>query len=169
MITIIIIAIALSMDAFSLALIYGTLNLDKKDINSLSIIVGIYHFLMPLLGFLLGNIINIQSDIITFILFLIIGLQMIFNKEENEIHYMNLYDKLLFGFAVSIDSFSTGLVLNKITNNYLLSSLIFSITSFLFTLFGLKIGKKMNNKFGKISTIIGGITLIIVGIFYLLK
>ena len=33
------IAISLSMDAFSLALAYGTLNLKKKDIISIAIIV----------------------------------------------------------------------------------------------------------------------------------
>ena len=51
------IAISLSMDAFSLALAYGTLNLEKKDIISTAIIVGIYHFFMPLLGNGVGNII----------------------------------------------------------------------------------------------------------------
>ena len=51
------IAVSLSMDAFSLSLAYGTLNLEKKDINNLSLIVGIYHFFMPLLGLFIGNIV----------------------------------------------------------------------------------------------------------------
>ena len=54
---VIIIAISLSMDAFSLALAYGTLNLNKKDIYKLSLTVGVYHFIMPLLGLFLGSII----------------------------------------------------------------------------------------------------------------
>ena len=53
---IITIAVSLSMDAFSLSLVYGTLNLRKKDIISLSAIVGIYHFFMPLLGNGVGNL-----------------------------------------------------------------------------------------------------------------
>ena len=48
--TIFLIAIALSMDAFSLSLAYGTLGLTKKEVNKLSVIVGIYHFFMPLIG-----------------------------------------------------------------------------------------------------------------------
>ena len=44
------IAISLSMDAFSLSLLYGTLNLEKKFIWKLSLIVSIYHFFMPILG-----------------------------------------------------------------------------------------------------------------------
>ena len=50
-----IIAISLSMDAFSLSLAYGTLDINKKEIITLSIIVGIYHFFMPLIGFFLGS------------------------------------------------------------------------------------------------------------------
>ena len=45
---IMIIAVSLSMDAFSLSLAYGTVNLDKKSCLKLSIIVGLYHFFMPL-------------------------------------------------------------------------------------------------------------------------
>ena len=53
--TTLLIAISLSMDAFSLSLVYGTLNIDKKNKIILSFIVGIYHFLMPLLGLSIGS------------------------------------------------------------------------------------------------------------------
>ena len=49
LIMVMLIAISLSMDAFSLSLAYGTLNLEKKYINLLSIIVGVYHFFMPII------------------------------------------------------------------------------------------------------------------------
>ena len=52
---VILVAISLSMDAFSLSLAYGTLDLEKKSINLLSLIVGSYHFIMPLLGMWFGN------------------------------------------------------------------------------------------------------------------
>ena len=54
-ITIFLIAVSLSMDAFSLALIYGTQGITKKDKVLLSLIVGIYHFIMPLIGVTIGN------------------------------------------------------------------------------------------------------------------
>ena len=67
-ILIFIIAISLSMDAFSLSLAYGTISMSKKEINVLSIIVGIYHFFMPILGMLIGsfvfNVLNINQNII---------------------------------------------------------------------------------------------------------
>ena len=150
-----IVAISLSMDAFSLSLAYGTLNIPKKDIYTLSTIVGLYHFFMPTIGFFIGSrlikYLPIASNII---------------KKKEELKVMHLYSMIIFGLTVSIDSFSVGIGLDTISKNILLNSLIFSITSFLFTLTGLFIGKKINQIFGKISTLFGGCVLILIAILY---
>lgn len=170
-----IIAVTLSMDAFSLSLAYGTLGFNNIEIKVLSVIVGIYHFLMPLIGMNLGvfilKLIKIDPNIIVFVVFLIIGIQMIIesSKKEKDISLLNFPQMILFGLAVSIDSFSIGIGLNGITNNYILSSIIFSSISCFFTFAGLKLGKYINDKIGKLSTIIGGIILMILGLLYLLK
>lgn len=168
-----IIAISLSMDAFSLSLAYGTLGLNKKSMILLSSIVGIYHFFMPLLGLLFGSVIlkyfPIKIELIIFIVLCFIGIQMIvesFKGKEN-VKFMSLFELLLFGLAVSLDSFSVGIGLRGITDSYTLSFVIFSICSFVFTYLGLLIGKKVNKLLGKVSTIIGGIILITIGIIYL--
>ena len=174
MILIFIIAISLSMDAFSLALAYGTISLTKKEINLLSIIVGLYHFFMPILGMLLGrfitSIVHIGGDLIVLLIFSIIGINMIIEsfKKESNINKMKLGEMILFGLAVSIDSFSIGIGINNISDNFLVCSLIFSITSFIFTYVGLLIGNKLNKLIGKISTVIGGISLIVLGIMYVI-
>lgn len=172
-ITVIIIAISLSMDAFSLSLAYGTLNLEKKYMNLLSVIVGIYHFIMPLLGMFVGNtiikILPIPTNIIVFIVLLFIGIEMILEsfKTDRSISVMMTSELLMFGLAVSLDSFSVGIGLNGIYKNPWTSALIFSISAGIFTYLGVCLGKKINNMIGKVSTIIGGIVLIIIGIFYL--
>ena len=81
---------------------------------------------------------------------------------------MHKLEILLFAFAVSIDSFSVGITLAKINKNYLLSALMFALTSFIFTLIGLKLGNKIETLIGKMSTVIGGIILIIIGISYII-
>ena len=170
---IILIAISLSMDAFSLSLAYGTLNLEKKYIKKLSTIVGIYHFIMPLIGNTIGNIllrlVPIKQNLIVCIVLTFIGIEMLIDtfKKEEEIKIMTLKDLLLFGLAVSLDSFSVGLGLNTISKNHILTLITFSLTSATFTYIGLILGKKINNKIGKISTIIGGIVLIIIGLTYI--
>lgn len=169
------IAVSLSMDAFSLSLAYGTLNLDKKTINLLSIIVGLYHFFMPLIGMFLGsmilNFIHIKPDIVVFIVLIFIGVQMIIEsfKKEEKIEQMSKMELLLFGLAVSIDSFSVGIGLNTITSNYILSATLFSISALIFTYLGLNLGKKINEIIGKIATFFGGVALIIIAFIYLFQ
>ena len=171
---ILIIAVSLSMDAFSLSLAYGTLNPEKQYIKKLSIIVSIYHFIMPLLGLTIGNIllkiIPLDPNIIVFIVLTFIGIEMIIDsfKKEDNVHLMTLKEMILFGLAVSLDSFSVGVGLETLTNNYIISVSMFSLSSFIFTYIGLTIGKKINNLIGPISTIIGGLILIIIGITYII-
>ncbi len=174
-ILIFIIAISLSMDAFSLALAYGTISLSKKEINILSIIVGVYHFFMPILGMIIGGyitkFIHIGEDILVLVIFSLIGINMILEsrKEQEVVKHMKLGEMLLFGLAVSIDSFSLGISLNNISNNFIMCSSIFSLTSFIFTFIGLKLGKKLNMLIGKIAPLLGGMLLIIFGIIYVIK
>ena len=49
------IAIALSMDTFSLSLGLGTYNVTRKNKITLSLMVGLMHFFMPLLGTIIGS------------------------------------------------------------------------------------------------------------------
>jgi len=173
-ITTLIIAVSLSMDSFSLSLIYGTLNLTKKKIKWLSFIVGCFHFVMPLLGLVIGNfiinILNIHPHIVISIVFLFIGVEMIISsfKNEGNIILLDLKGLFLFGFTVSIDSFTVGAGMKAFTNNYILSSFIFCLVSAIFTYMGLILGKKINEKIGKISTRIGGVFLLILSISYLI-
>ncbi len=169
------IGVSLSMDAFSLSLVYGTQNFNLKKELTLSTIVGCYHFIMPLIGLFFGNLITkyliINVSIIVSIIFLLIGLEMIISslKEKEEKLLLSIPGFFLFGLSVSIDSLTTGIGLKAINSNYLEVSLIFSIVSFLFTYLGLKLGNKLNEKFGKISTIFGGIILIILSIIYFFR
>lgn len=174
LITVILVAISLSMDAFSLSLAYGTLNMEKKQINKLSVVVCIYHFFMPILGMLVGskiiNILPIKPNTLVFIVLLIIGIEMIFEsfKDEKNIKILTFLEMIVFGLAVSIDSFTVGLGLKVIYPYPIVSASLFSVSSFIFTYLGLILGKKINNLVGKISTVLGGFSLIVIGLIYLL-
>lgn len=174
-ITIILIAISLSMDAFSLALIYGTGGIKQKEKLLLSLVVGFFHFIMPLIGLIIGNFlitkIPFNINIITGIILSTIAIEMIVDtfKLHKEKILPNYLSYILFGLSVSIDSLTTGIGLRAITNSYILSSVIFSLISFLFTYLGLNVGNAINIKYGKIATLIGGIILFILGLIYMLK
>ena len=174
-ITIILIAVSLSMDAFSLALIYGTQGITKKHKVLLSVIVGAYHFIMPLIGTGIGSLITskiiINTNILVGIILILIAIEMIISsfKEEDKRFLLTIPGYLLFGLSVSIDSLTTGIGFSAITDKYLISALIFSVTSLLFTFLGLNLGNILNKKYGKISTIIGGLILLVIGLLYIFK
>ena len=174
-ITIILIAVSLSMDAFSLALIYGTQDITKKGKILLSTIVGIYHFIMPLIGLTLGLYVTskviINTNILVGIILSLIAIEMIISsfKNKEEKFLLSIPGYLLFGLSVSIDSLTTGIGLPVITDKYILSASVFSVTSLLFTFLGLNLGNILNKKYGKISTIIGGIILLVIGLLYIFK
>lgn len=173
--TIILIAVSLSMDAFSLALIYGTSGITKRDKIILSLIVGMYHFIMPLIGLTIGTFIAdkiiINTNILVGVILSLIAIEMIISsfKDKEEKFLLSIPGYLVFGLSVSIDSLTTGIGLPAITDNYFLSSTIFSVTSFFFTLLGLNVGNFLNQKYGKISTLIGGTVLFVLGIIYIFK
>ncbi len=168
------IALALSMDAFSISICMTTSNLlNKRKMFIFTILVGILHFVMPLLGNYIGLAISINlekiANYILGIIFLILGIEVLNSKEKEEIPKINYLYLAIIAITVSIDSFTVGLGLSLTHEYTYISSMIFSIVSFSFTILGLTIGKYLNEKIEKKATIIGGILLIMLSIKYFLK
>lgn len=165
------IAFSLSLDAFSLALAYGTLNIKKKKIFLTALITGIFHFLMPLLGNIIGNkvLAFIRADLIAFVLLSLIGINMMRSDKKDDVKELSLAAIIVFAFSVSLDAFSAGIGLSGVTDNVLLAVIIFAIFSFGCTALGLLLGKKIGQKLGDIATKIGGCILILVGIICLFR
>ena len=172
--TTILLAVSLSLDAFSMSLAYGLLNFSNKKILLVSLLIGIFHFFMPILGMLIGkklfSFIHIDPKYIISIIFLFIIIEMIKSLKNEEIETrLTILESFLFAFAVSIDSFSVGIGLAFLGTSILLSCSIFTISSFLFTFTGFKLGKYFNKKLGKISKIIGIILLSFLTLMFLCK
>ena len=146
MLSIFFIGLALSMDAFSLSLSIGLNELSRIKRIIIPLTVGIMHFIMPLLGNLIGeeilNIININPKIIVSIILLYLAIAMFLErKKEKKVIISSMLSILLFSFSVSIDSFSVGIGLTGLTEHHFLSYIIFSLCSMCITHIGLIIGK----------------------------
>lgn len=172
--SLIFIGIALSMDTFSLSLGVGMFDISNKKALMLAIIVGIMHFMMPFLGMLLGNqliqIFEIKYDLLLGFVLILISLQMIIDiirKEENHFN-LSILGMFLFAFGVSLDSFSLGLGLRAITSNIYLAMSVFSFCSFIFTYFGVILGRFANQHLGIYANILGAIILFILGFMHLI-
>lgn len=164
------IALSLSMDAFSLAISIGTIGFDKSKCLLLSLSVGIFHFFMPMVGSFLGtnfiNHFNINSEFLSGIIFAYISLQMIkeFFLESREEFKMNFLGIILFAFGVSLDSFGVGFTMNEKIVELTNAFLIFSLFSFIFTYVGLNLGKVLKRIIGNYSILFGGIIMLLLSI-----
>ncbi|MDD5888165.1 MAG: manganese efflux pump [bacterium] len=166
-------AIGLSMDAFSLSIAYGTNYIKKSKILFLSTLVGLFHYIMPFLGSIIGGslaIIIMKTNYIVSLVFLILAYEMYKSKDEEQKGAItNLLSLFIFAITVSLDSFSVGLALGLEKANLNSAFLIFAITSATFTFIGLLFGNHLSKKYGKKANYFGIIILTILAIKYLLS
>lgn len=168
------IAIGLSMDCFAVAIGTGFGNKQLKTISFLKISVffGIAHFVMPLLGWLVGyafkSHIESYDHWIAFLLLLIIGIKMLIESGKKSEEKSFTIDRpvviLLLTIATSIDALIVGLSLALLGFNLFFSVIIISISAFLISFAGFLIGKRVGCFCGNKAEIIGGIILILIGI-----
>lgn len=155
------------MDAFTLAFSYGIKKVDNKSLIITSIVTGIFHFIMPLMGNIIGiplfEYTLIKPRYILFLVFLIISIDMFINffNENPKLRNLNILGIILFAFSVSFDSFSVGLGINYICSNVVLSVSIFCFVSMLFTFLGFMLGKVLSQKIGKYAFLFGSLVLFI--------
>ena len=169
---ILLLGVALSMDAFAVSITDGLVYIDINKKKSF-LIAGLFGFmqaLMPLIGFWLVEIITIivgdaggekagkiMSDIVSwtaFCLLLFIGGKMIIEgivslkkpQEEKEEKKFSYKEVIYFGFATAIDALGTGVALHSgLSNNYTiwLHVSIIMVITFIISLIGLFLGHQI--------------------------
>jgi putative Mn2+ efflux pump MntP len=178
MLEIIILAIALSMDAFAVSIALGvknrhsTLNLAIKA----GLFFGIFQAIMPLIGYLGG--VGLKSylagfdSLIAFILLLLIGSKMIYEalneNVEDEITMISNKILLTLAIATSIDAMAAGFTLHLFNLNPFMSIALIGIITFIFSILGVYLGTQGGAKYESKAEIFGGITLILIGVKILL-
>ncbi|MBB6445564.1 manganese efflux pump MntP [Bacillus benzoevorans] len=165
-VTIVIMAFALGMDAFSVSLGMGMYKLRLRQVLNIGITIGIFHIIMPLLGIITGRFLSAQfGEIATYIggaLLLILGVQMIWSslsqQQESLITPTGL-GLLFFALSVSLDSFSVGLTLGIFGAKTMVVLIIFGVGATLLAWLGLLIGQRVQGLLGKYSEALGGAIL----------
>ncbi|MBR0271002.1 MAG: manganese efflux pump [Methanobrevibacter sp.] len=171
------IAIALAMDAFSVSLTKGFTqkNLKTNQILYYGVFFGFFQFMMPLIGYYIGGVISrfivSVASIVAFVLLLAIGLNMIresLDDDEEISDNFSFKEVTLLAIATSIDALAVGLTYAILGEEIILPSIIIGIVAFLFTIAGIFLGKKIGNYFGGRFQILGGVILILIGVKILL-
>ncbi|WP_085994038.1 manganese efflux pump MntP family protein [Oceanobacillus senegalensis] len=168
-------AVALGMDAFSVSLGLGMQKLRLKRIAIIGLAIGLFHIMMPFIGIFLGKIISSGigefASLAAAVLLLGIGIQMIVNafvQESRQIIEPVGMGLLLLSFTVSLDSFSVGLGLGLSGAKTALVIMIFGAVSMGLTWLGLLFGRKVHGFLGAYSEILGGSILCGFGMYMFL-
>lgn len=174
MLSIFLIGVALSMDAFSIALSIGTTHLSKNRFILIPIVVSIMHFVMPLIGLFLGNqilsVININPKIIMTIILLYLAFLMYKDRNNDKVTKINsLLSIFLYALSVSLDSFSVGIGLKALTDKIIIPPIIFSLCAGTITYMGLILGKYSQKVWKEKASLIGIILLILISIVNICK
>ena len=173
--SILIIAIGLGMDAFSVAVGVGAVSRYRSFMPAfrLSFHFGLFQVLMPLVGWYAGmtvaHIIARYDHWIAFGLLALVGGKMIkesFNKEE-KVHATDPtrgVTLIILSLATSIDALAVGLSFAFLNISILLPSILIGIVTFVMTAIGMYFGDKLGRIFGNRIEMLGGIILIGIGV-----
>ncbi len=171
------ISIALAMDAFSVSICKGLTMKHKFRRNSLVIALSfsLFQMIMPLIGYFLGSKLSKSlidfNHIIAFILLFIIGFNMIKEAyhDEDVKPGLAISELIFLSFATSIDAMAVGITFSFFDVNLKLAIIMIGLAAFLFSIVGVNLGKVIGNKFEKKAQIIGGGVLILIGFKILLE
>lgn len=178
MFEVIVLALALSMDAFAVSIGLGA----KKacQLRSLAlksaIYFGLFQALMPLIGYMGGRgvigWVESYAPWIAFFLLLLIGGKMIYESMsegiEEDIAAITHKVMLLLAIATSIDAMAAGFSLTLLGVNPILACAIIGAVTFVFSAAGVYVGARSGTWLESKAELFGGIVLILIGIKILL-
>ena len=178
MIEVLILAVALSMDAFAVSIGLGSKHLQRTKSLALmaAIYFGLFQALMPMIGFLGGKgVLGWVEDYahwIAFFLLMLIGGKMIYESVsegiEEDIAQITHKVMLILAIATSIDAMAAGFTLTLMEVNPFLACGIIGITTFLFSWIGVFVGAKSGTWLESKAELLGGVILVLIGFKLLL-
>ena len=179
--TLILIAVALAMDAFAVSLAVG---LKLKQVSwrqtfRLAYHFGLFQALMPIIGWLAGRTlvewIAPVDHWIAFGLLTAIGGKMIyeaFTDDEEEVERKDPTkgaSLVILSVATSIDALAVGLSIALLGVDIWYPAIVIGLVALGFTAAGLHLGKRLGALFGRRMEIVGGVILIAIGLRILIE
>ncbi len=178
-ITIVLLALGLSADAFAVAVTNGicSKNVTKKDALITAFTFGFFQALMPVLGFTLGitfsDFVSRFQHWIALFLLGAIGINMMsevikdWKSTEAACPLTNIFtakNLIMQGIATSIDALAAGVSLAVLDINIFTSASLIGLITFCCCTLGVYIGKKFGTLLGLRARLVGGIILVALGL-----
>ncbi len=180
-ITLLLIALGLSIDAFAVSVSNGITVRTQRMNHALRIgfFFGSFQALMPLMGWAAGNRLrNLLSNIdhwIAFGLLCLIGIKMIYDSRERNDHPnkgaipLGLWMLLFLSIATSIDALAVGFSFAVLNISIVTPILVIGMVTFGLSFLGVLAGDKVGHFFEKKIEVVGGLILIGIGIKILIE
>ena len=147
-------AVALGMDAFSVAVAVGMTSARPKQMFRLSWHFGLFQFLMPLLGWgfgkAMGGIVGAAGRWLAFAILMAIGTKMLAGEKTGARSKRNAADRtrgwslVSLSVATSIDALAAGISLGMLSVSVVNVSVIIGVTAALMTLAGMLLGRSVS-------------------------
>lgn len=161
------------MDAFAVSVCKG-LSIKKLSLKAPLIVgayFGLFQALMPLTGYFLGisfkNYIVSIDHWISFILLFIIGFNMIKESTEHDCceadNSLKFKTMVVLAIATSIDALAIGVTFAFLSVDIISAITIIGVTTFVLSMFGVKIGNVFGSKYKQKAEFAGGVILILMG------
>jgi len=177
-IELLLISLSMAMDAFAVCLAAGTLESihGPRALFRLSFHFGLFQFIMPVIGWLLGAtiqpLVRSYTDWIAFVLLVSVGIHMIYTSLFGATNRSNDpsrgWTMVLLSVAVSVDALVVGISLGVLGIFVWYPAILIGVVTGVLSLVGLRVGRIVGKKFGKPVEIIGGLVLIGIGLRILL-
>jgi putative Mn2+ efflux pump MntP len=175
---VIVLALALSMDAFAVSIGLGAKNTCRVPTLALksAVYFGVFQALMPMIGYLGGKgvigWVESYAPWIAFLLLMLIGGKMIYESMsegiEEDIAAITHRVMLLLAIATSIDAMAAGFSLTLLGVNPLIACAIIGFVTFIFSGAGVYVGSRSGTWLEGKAEQFGGIVLMLIGIKILL-
>ena len=187
MIEVILLAIALAMDAFAVSIGLGAKSQKQSPAYMLRLAIyaalyfGVAQGVMPLIGYLLGAVLlgwlATAAPWIGGGILILLGAKMLYEAFNGEVEALvedsfdeNIQEKInhrmmfMLAIATSIDAMAAGFTLNLLALNAWLACFIIAIITAGFGFFGIYLGKSSGTWLEDKAEILGGLVLIAIGI-----
>ena len=187
MIEVILLAVALAMDAFAVAIGLGAKSQKQPPAYMLRLAVyaalyfGIAQGVMPLIGYLLGAVLlgwlATAAPWIGGGILILLGAKMLYEAFNGEVEALvedsiddNIQEKInhrmmfTLAIATSIDAMAAGFTLNLLALNAWLACFIVAIVTAGFGFFGVYLGKSSGTWLEDKAEMLGGLVLIAIGV-----
>jgi len=177
---IVLIALALAMDAFAVSIASGITIKQSRIRHALTMGAwfGAFQAIMPLLGWLSGmklrSLIGTMDHWVAFALLSFVGCKMIYEafqieSIEKRTNPFDLHVIFMLSLATSIDAFATGLSFAVLKMEILTPILLIGSITFIISFIGVLIGERGGHFFEKKIEFAGGLVLIAIGLKILIS